>query len=207
MRGRHKRWAAPFLEGHPEIVLTSFEATDPFWKAPLALEVGAGKGDFAIAYATANPEVHLLALERDVSICASFAKKAVAAGLKNIRIAPADFDVVSEELEPFSFTKIFLNFSDPWPKKKHWKRRLTTSDRLLTFSALLTDEGKIYQKTDNDGLYLFSKEEAIKAGLPIASDEEDYKFDASSDYMSEYERRFRLLGKKIHRLVYSKKKE
>lgn len=207
MRGRHKRWAAPFLEGHPELVLTSFEPSDSFWKAPLALEIGAGKGDFAIAFALANPSIHLLALERDISICASFAKKAVASGAINLRIVPADFDVVSEELEPFSFEKIFLNFSDPWPKKKHWKRRLTTSDRLLTFSSLLTASGKIYQKTDNDDLYLFSKEEALKAGLPIISDEEDYKFDELTDYMSEYERRFRALGKKIHRLVYSKKKE
>lgn len=207
MRGRHKKWAAPFLSGHPELVLTSINPDDPFFKGPLALEIGAGKGDFAIAFCLANPNIHLLALERDVSICGTFAKKALAAEVKNLRIAPTDFDILSEELEPFSFSAIYLNFSDPWPKKKHWKRRLTTEGRLLTMSSLLAKGGKIYQKTDNDSLYEFSKEEALKAGLPLDEDYPDYIFDSAHDYMSEYERNFREQGKKIHRLVYSKKKE
>jgi len=201
MRARHKKWAAPFLEEHPELVLTSIEEDDHFWSAPLFLEIGAGKGDFSLGLSSKYIDHHILALERDTSISGLFAKKAIAAETKNLRIAPVDFDFIFEEIKDLRFEKIFLNFSDPWPKKKHWKRRLTTMGRLSQMASLLKEGGEIRFKSDNDSLYAFTKEEAIKANLVIQKDEPNYVFDENDDFLSEYEKGFRAEGKPIHRLI------
>lgn len=207
MRARHKKWAAPFLEEHPELVFTSIDPSSSFWKGPLYLEIGAGKGDFSISFAAKYPDRHLLALERDVSIAGLFAKKAIAASTTNLRIAPMDFDMIFEGIKDFRFERIYLNFSDPWPKKKHWKRRLTTSSRLIEMASLLCENGEIRFKSDNDVLYAFTKDEAPKANLLITDDEADYPFDESDDFLTEYEKAFRSEGKPIHRLIMRKAKK
>lgn len=207
MRGRYKKWAAPFLAEHPEIAISSWDPADPFFAhSPLFLEIGAGKGDFVLAMASKR-EGHYLALERDVSVCGILAKKVVDSALPNIRVAATDFDLASEGLSSFQFDAIYLNFSDPWPKKKHWKRRLTTANRLLVMGSLLKEGGEIFFKSDNDVLYEFTKEEALKTPFVLLKDEPDYVFDEKDDAMSEYERNFRNLGCKIHRLVYQKTKK
>lgn len=204
MRARHKRWAAPFLEGHPEFYLEKVCAEDPFFQShPLFLEIGSGKGDFVIQMA-AKQQGHYLALEREISVLGTLGKKLVDSGLNNIRARGGDFDEVCEELKGLSFDAIYLNFSDPWPKKKHWKRRLTTKERLEKMSSLLGAGGLILVKTDNDSLFEFTLEQAPSAGLKIVSSQEDYLFDEEKDAMSEYERSFRAEGKKIHRAVLSK---
>lgn len=201
MRGRFKPWAKPFLEAHPEIA--AFDVASLDFQEPLDLEIGAGKGDFALARAAANPARRLLALERDISIAGLFAKKALEAGLTNLTILPLDFDDASEGFSKMRFGSIFMNFSDPWPKKKHAKRRLTFAPRLKQIASLLEEKGAIYVKTDNDVLYEFTKEQAIEAGLSIVSDEPDYQL-ASGDFLTEYESRFRGEGKAIHRLMIQK---
>lgn len=203
MRARFKRWAEPFLLSHPDLVIAKVKAEDPFFLTKaLDLEIGAGKGDFVIALASRHPERHYLAVERDLSVCGILGKKVAASSLTNIRVLDGDFDAVAEELSPLSFQGIYLNFSDPWPKKKHWKRRLTTRGRLAVMAALLSPQGKIFIKTDNDSLYAFCKEEAVYTPLALLSDEPDYVYDETSDAMSEYERNFRAEHKPIHRLVY-----
>lgn len=207
MRGRYKKWAAPYLSAHPEIAISSWDPADPFFAVPpLYLEVGAGKGDFVLTMAVAHPG-HYLALERDISVCGILGKKVAESGLTNIKVAALDFDVASENLRPYAFDAIYLNFSDPWPKKKHWKRRLTVSSRLLVMMSLLKDGGFIIFKSDNEILYEFTKEEALKTPLSLLEDQPDYLFDEKSDAMSEYEQNFRAMGAPIHRLVYQKRKK
>jgi tRNA (guanine-N7-)-methyltransferase len=207
VRARHKKWALPFLEEHPELVVNKIDPKSDFFKKVKFLEIGSGKGDFALALASSHPNENVLALERDTSICGIFAKKAVDAGVTNLAIMDQDFDKVYEELKQLRFDVIFLNFSDPWPKKKHWKRRLTTSSRLLEMKELLTPNGEIRIKTDNDSLYEFSLLQAPLAGLDIKDNQPIYEFDGTNDYMSEYERNFRLVNKSIHRLVLVKGKK
>lgn len=202
MRGRFKPWAKPFLEEHPELVC--FDASTLSLNGTLDLEIGAGKGDFAVTRCLANPTRHLVSFERDISITGLFAKKAVEAKLDNLTILPMDFDKAYEELKKYRFENICMNFSDPWPKKKHEKRRLTYAPRLSKIASLLTDSGKILMKTDNDNLYEFTKEQAVIAGLRIEEDFKDYQELVPNDFMTEYERNFRSIGKSIHRLVITK---
>ncbi len=205
MRGRYKKWAKPYLEEHPDLVLSSIQKEDPFFQAaPLALEIGAGKGDFVLQMAQKYPETHFLALERDLSVCGIMAKKIEAAEVTNIRVMNADFDRVHDSFQGLKFQTIYLNFSDPWPKKRHEKRRLTTADRLEKMAKLLTENGEIRIKTDNDILYAFTLEQKVDKVLTMVDHQDQYVFDESTDAMSEYERNFRSQGKAIHRIVYRK---
>jgi tRNA (guanine-N7-)-methyltransferase len=202
VRGRYKAWAAPFLAGHPENVIENWDPKDPFFAvSPLYLEIGAGKGDFVLQLSLKQPG-HYLALERDVSVAGILAKRVVDAKKEDIRVIPGDFDAWYEPLKSLRFQRIYLNFSDPWPKKRHWKRRLTTEGRLKEMASLLMEDGELRIKTDNDSLYEFSKEQALLAGLTLVKDDPNYVFDESDDAMSEYERNFRSVGKSIHRLIY-----
>jgi tRNA (guanine-N7-)-methyltransferase len=204
VRARHKRWAEPYLEEHPDIVILNLADHASFFaSSPLYLEIGAGKGDFVLTMAEKGG--NWVALERETSICGLLSKKVVESGKTNILVYPSDFDAAAEPLKPYAFDGIYLNFSDPWPKKKHWKRRLTTAARLFMMASLLKVGGHLAFKSDNLDLYEFTKEEASKvAGLRLVLDQPNYDFDAANDAMSEYERNFRSQGLAIHRLVYEK---
>lgn len=202
MRGRFKPWAKPYLEEHKEVA--SFDVASLDIPSNCDLEIGGGKGDFAVSYCLANPNRHLISFERDISIAGLFAKKAVEGKITNLTILPMDLDKAYEELKNHRFGHIFMNFSDPWPKKKHEKRRLTFAPRLLNIASLLDKDGEIIMKTDNDQLYEFTKEQIALAKLNIKEDQPDYKELAENDFMTEYERNFRNEGKSIHRLVITK---
>lgn len=205
MRSRFKKWAEPYIDAHPEITLTiPFEDKSFFENAPLYLEIGSGKGDFIISLAERNPSNHYIAVERDVSSLGTLAKKIVEKELTNVKIIYEDFDKVEPELPHEAFKAIYLNFSDPWPKKRHSKRRLTAKPRLELYLTLLEKNGELRQKTDNPGLYEFTKEEVVGTAFTNVVDEDNYIFDEENDAMSEYERNFRSEGKPIHRLIYRK---
>lgn len=204
MRGRHKAWAAPFIAAHNEIAINSIDPNDHFFSSPLFLEIGGGKGDFILGLSSLKTG-HFVVLERDISVCGTLVKKLVENEIKNVRAMALDFDEAFPSLNEVRFDAIYLNFSDPWPKKRHEKRRLTYAPRLMTIASLLKEEGKIFIKTDNDILWEFSKEQVPLANLIIESETFDYAFDKDSDAMSEYERNFRNEGKPIHRMILVKK--
>ena len=204
MRGRFKKWASPYLEAHRDIALEQVDPNDPFFATrPLFLEIGIGKGDFILGMQDILPG-HYLGLEKDVSIMGMAAKKVVSSGRTSIRLVADDFDVVYEDIMSLRFDVIFLNFSDPWPKARHKKRRLTFAPRLLKIAGLLKEGGEIRFKTDNDDLYAYTLEQIEEAKLSIALRQDEYEFDAANDAMSEYERNFRSVGKSIHRLIIKK---
>lgn len=205
MRGRFKKWAPSYLENEAGFAIKTIEKEDSFWDSSICLEIGSGKGDFIIGMASKHPDIHYLGLERDVSVCGLMAKKIAATELSNVRISNSDFDFFEEELSKLSFDKIYLNFSDPWPKKRHEKRRLTTKGRIEKMASLLKEGGELLIKTDNDNLYEFTKEEMPTDIFENIYDSFDYQFDEENDCMSEYERNFRSQGKSVHRLVYRKK--
>lgn len=203
MRSRRKKWAAPYLEAHKEIVIEKIDAQDKFFLSrPLVLEVGAGKGDFAIAMSERLGGSYL-AIERDVSIAGTMARR-LENKETNIRIINDDFDNVFSEDISLRFDAIYLNFSDPWPKKKQGKRRLTASSRLDKFYSLLAHEGKLYFKTDSDILYESTLENIESSKFKILERYDDYVFDENEDAMSEYERKARDKGLAIHKLVLGK---
>ncbi len=208
MRGRFKKWASPFLDEHEEVVLKEINPTDSFFRhTDLRLEVGSGKGDFVIGMALKNPSANFLAIERETSIAGILAKKVVESNLNNIRVINGDFDILLPELQKLKFDVVYLNFSDPWPKKRHEKRRLTNRKRLDQFETLLKDEGELRVKTDNDSLYAYTLEEIAFSPFTMYLNEENYVFDEENDVASEYEKNFRSQGKSIHRILMRKKKK
>ena len=204
MRGRSKPWAKPYLSAHEELVFPEIKADEPFLDyQPKYLEIGMGKGDFIIAMSQ-KQQGHYLGLERDLSILATAAKKIESLELNNVRLLGGDFDDLYESLSLYRFDIIYLNFSDPWPKKRHAKRRLTEASRLARIASLLVDNGRIVIKTDNPILYEFTLEQIPLAKLQLVEETDHYVFDERNDAMSEYERRFREVGKPIHRIVVMK---
>jgi tRNA (guanine-N7-)-methyltransferase len=204
VRGRHKKWAKGFLESHPEAAYLSIGASDPFFSVgPLYLEIGAGKGDFVVAM-SAKEGGRWLALERDQSVCAILAKRLLTEKIPSVRSAQVDFDFAYEQIKGLRFAAIYVNFPDPWPKKRHWKRRLATSGRLGAMSELLVPGGRIYLKTDNEDFFAFALAESQKTDLHMVCSLERYTFDEKDDAMSEYEKNFRSQGIEIHRLILEK---
>lgn len=204
MRGRSKPWAVPYLQSHPELVYSAIEEKDPFLSSsPVYLEIGMGKGDFLIGL-NQKQQGNYLGLERDLSVLATAAKKIEGLDLPNVRLIGGDFDKLYESLSAYRFDKIYLNFSDPWPKKRHAKRRLTYHERLSVIASLLKEGGQIVMKTDNPILYEFTLEEIPLAKLRIIENTDHYEFDEDHDAMSEYEARFRSLGQPIHRIIIEK---
>jgi len=205
MRGRYKRWAKPYLDAHPEIVIQDFSDVRFFGANEIYLEIGSGKGRFLSSLSSLHPERHYLGVERDVSIIGTFAKSVVAEEKDNIRLFCGDFDIVYPLIKDLAIPEIYLNFSDPWPKKKHAKRRLTFPDRLKKIVSLITPDGRLFIKTDNDALYEFTKESAASIDLECLLDEFDYDGLDPEDAPTEYEVSFREKGLPIHRLIYRKK--
>ena len=173
------------------------------------LEIGAGKGSFAIEMAKRNPHASYIAMERVtdcVVLAAEAAQKAFGNGESNVRFLIDTADNLTKLFAPGSVSRIFLNFSDPWSKKGYAKRRLTHSRYLAVYMNLLCDGGKITFKTDNDALFDFSLEEI--AGLGLTFDKMTRDLHSSEwnegNVMTEYETSFSSQGIKINMFELTK---
>lgn len=205
MRTKYKQWAVDYLGEHPEIVIEKIDSNDDFIKAQnLFVEIGSGKGGFIATMAEKNPGIHYLAVERVRTVAGMMVKKIADNNIKNVRVFPNDIGLLFDQLPDGIFKGIYLNFVDPWPKKRHAKRRLTFHTYLEQYYRLLSDRGRIYFKSDNDGLYEFTLEEIPITKFKLVSSENDYQFDGSIDALTEYESKFREKGQKIHRIVIEK---
>lgn len=212
MRLRKKHWALPIIEEHPEIVLQyeldqMIPIEEIFINAqPLCIEIGMGKGDFIIGLALKNPQLNFIGIEYEPNVLAYGVKKYLGSNsLPNLRFMVLDANHLTRLFVPHSIQTIYLNFSDPWPKKRHTKRRLTSKVFLDQYQNLLTKDGQIIQKTDNVNLYSYSKESFLENHYSIVCDD-DYSL-LHDDVMTEYEKRFRGLGNKIFRIVAKCKEE
>ncbi len=202
MRVKYKPWAVQYLVDHPEVAKEKFDPNDDFFKAPkIALEIGSGKGDFILTLAKRNPDTHYVSVEVIRSVAGVLAKKIVDNKMDNILLYPVDVEFLFEAIPDGFFDVIYLNFSDPWPKKKHAKRRLTFHKFLDQYHRLLKENGKVIFKTDNTGLYEFSMEEFKNSKFINISFIDDYVFDETNDAMTEYETKFRAEGKVIHKII------
>lgn len=204
MRTKFKKWAVDYLKDHHEIVIDKIDNNSDFFKKDLYAEIGSGKGDFILNFSRLHPEDSFLAVERVETVAGMMAKKLKEAEVNNVLIFPYDGKILFSELKDDSLNGIFLNFVDPWPKKKHAKRRLTYIDCLNEYYRLLKKGGHLYFKSDNQGLFLFTLEEIKKSKFNIESVDDNYDFDEHSDAMSEYEKKFRNLNMPIYRIVLKK---
>ena len=179
------------------------------WKKDIAggkdlyLEIGCGKGTFVCETAKRNPDKFFIAVEkvRDVMVMAM--EKAKNAELKNVVFADIDAEKLGEVFEENELSEIYLNFSDPWPKKKHAKRRLTYRNFLELYRKILSPDGTVFFKTDNRPLFDFSLEELEFCGYTksdITYDLHNSEY-AKDNVVTEYEANFSAKGFTINRVV------
>lgn len=201
MRTKFKAWAEPFIKDHPEIVLQEEESKnlDDFY-----LEIGSGKGDFILKMSSQNPDKFFVGIEKNVTCAGFMAKKLVDAEIKNAKMVWNDASRFVLNFKDKSVRTIFLNFSDPWPKKKHHKRRLTSDSFLKEYSRILKDDGFIIFKTDNEDLFEFSIETFTNNGFKVISRTDNYLGDDPFDACTEYEAWFNERNIPIHRMVVRK---
>lgn len=205
MRMRRKKHGAERLQKCKDILLPD-EKKDFFDifenRNPVHLEIGCGKGDFICGTAAKNPDINFVAIERISDVLMLAAEKAVALGIKNVRFAVMNAALISEKLEAHGIERIYLNFSDPWPKKGYAKRRLTYRSFLDIYKTVLKENGSLYLKTDDDGLFEFSVSELSGNGFEITDITRDLHNSeyADGNVMTEYERNFVSEGKKINML-------
>lgn len=202
MRTKYKSWAKPFIEEHKEVIFSLEQLKEN--KLPFYLEIGSGKGRFLLNMAKRHPSLFFIGVERNVTCSGFVAKKLVENEVSNAKLMFENADIILSNLKDESVYGIFLNFSDPWPKKRHEKRRLTAPRYLSEYYRVLKKGQKIFIKTDNDALYAYSLETIKESKFTIILNEFDYKNLDSFDAITEYEEDFRDAGENIHRLVLMK---
>ena len=207
MRMRKKKHGAERIEACGEYLLKTKEEIEEFLmkngeKRRCLLEIGCGKGSFALAASSRWREYPFLALERfsDVALLALEKAKGAGADPAGLRFLIADAKTLPELLHEGSVERIYLNFSDPWPKKGYAKRRLTHRGFLEMYKKLLRPGGRICFKTDNEALFSFSLEEFAATGYRVEKVTDDLHTSPlnAENIPTEYEKNFSEKGFPIH---------
>lgn len=165
------------------------------------MEIGCGKGTFTVETARQNPKVLMLAVERVADAMVMAMEKARAAELKNVFFLCADAAHLEEYFAPGEADRIFLNFSDPWPSKRHSRRRLTHAGFLLSYRRVLAPGGEIHLKTDNRPLFDWSMTQFPAAGFAVTDLTHDLHARGVQGIMTDYEAKFAAEGVPINRCV------
>ena len=165
----------------------------------LWVEVGCGKGKFTVETAQANPDVLLIAVERCREAMVVAMEKAKAMELKNVFFIDMDVAGMEEIFATDEIDRLFINFPDPWPRKKNAKRRLTHRGFLYKYCRTVRPGGEIHFKTDNAPLFEFSVEEFAACGLQVNNLTRDLHKDGIVGIMTGYEEKFHALGTPINR--------
>ena len=209
MRMRRKKHGAERIAACSEILIPApiTPAAHPQFffadERPVCLEIGCGKGNFACGMSEKYPDINFIAVEKVADVCCVALEKAVARTSErardNLRFLIGDAKILEETVKPHSVDCIYLNFSDPWPKSGHAKRRLTYRTFLAIYEKLLRDDGILKLKTDNDGFFASSLEELELYGAEIVWKTEDlHATDKATDnVMTEYEANFSAKGVNI----------
>ena len=167
---------------------------------PIDIEIGMGKGDFIIGMALKNPNVNYIGIEMYDSVIVRATQKLENQIIPNLRLIRMDANLINDVFEN-EINTIYLNFSDPWPKKRHAKRRLTSHEFLKKYDGVFKGEKKIFQKTDNIDLFAFSIESLSTYGYVLKNVTMDlYSNMIENNVQTEYEKKFASKNVKICRL-------
>lgn len=204
MRARKKKHGAERLIACSDYFI---EEKPSFNGKKLYLEIGCGKGKFITENAAVHPDIQFIGVEKVSDVILVAAEKAKKMELGNVKFIMGDAKLLKEKLGENSVDLIYLNFSDPWPKSGHYKRRLTYRDFLEIYKYILKDGGAVFFKTDNRGLFDFSLGEFKENGWNVKNVTTDLH---NSEYnegniMTEYEKNFSEKGFSICRLEAWKK--
>lgn len=170
---------------------------------PIHVEIGMGKGKFIMELAQKNPDINYIGIEKYSSVLVRAIDKRQEVEMNNLFLIRMDAENIEEVFAHGEINQIYLNFSDPWPKDRHAKRRLTSKEFLQRYNKVLHKDGKIIFKTDNKELFDFSLEQVPLAGWNLINktyDLHNSEF-VEGNVMTEYESKFVAEGKKINRMV------
>jgi tRNA (guanine-N7-)-methyltransferase len=168
---------------------------------PIHIEIGCGKGAFMAQLARQNPEINYIAIERVPECVVLAAEKLIDDAPGNIYFVLGNADTLTEIFAPGEVQRIYLNFSDPWPKKRYAKRRLTHTNFLEKYKQVLPEDGEVFFKTDNRPLFDFSVEEFQQNGWRLENVTYDlHNSGFEGNIMTEYEEKFSSMGTPINRL-------
>ncbi len=172
---------------------------------PIYIEIGTGKGDFIIENAKQNPNINFIGIEKFDSVIVRAIQKSNELELSNLKLIRMDA-IEIDKIFNHEIDLIYLNFSDPWPKERHAKRRLTSPIFLNLYDKIFKNNPHIIMKTDNNNLFEYSIESLSNYGYEILNISRDlYKEDISNNIPTEYEKKFVQNGIKINRLEAKKK--
>ncbi|BCB05318.1 tRNA (guanosine(46)-N7)-methyltransferase TrmB [Bacillus sp. KH172YL63] len=207
MRLRHKPWASEKISDHPQYVVAEPQDKKGRWNEvfgndnPVHIEVGTGKGQFVTEMAKANPDVNYIGIELYESVIVTALDRLIEAALPNVKLLNVDARNLTEYFESGEVSRVYLNFSDPWPKNRHEKRRLTYKDFLTMYEQILIKSGEIHFKTDNQGLFEYSLKSFSWYGLHLNFLSLDlHNSDFEGNIMTEYEEKFSAKGQRIYRV-------
>lgn len=207
MRMRKKKNLLPRMEACSSLLVADPRALRGRWREllpdarELRVELGCGKGRFTCETAAAEPEVLFVAVERVPDAMVMAMERARDLGLRNVFFVDADAAGLPDFFAPGEVDRLYINFCDPWPTKRHAKRRLTHRNFLLKYRQVLPDGGEIHFKTDNAGLFAFSVEEFPAGGFQPTQVTDDLHRDGIQGVMTDYEAKFHAMGTPIHRCV------
>jgi len=171
---------------------------------PIYIEIGMGKGDFIINNAIEFPDINFIGIEKYDSVIARAIQKSNELELNNLKLIRLDALNIDEVFEK-EIDKIYLNFSDPWPKERHTKRRLTSPIFLTKYDNIFKDKKIIEMKTDNIDLFNYSKISFEEYGYILEYVTNDLHKENIFNIMTEYEKKFSERGIKINKLIAIKK--
>lgn len=212
MRLRNITGADVYIE-QSEFVVRDFKGQKGNWKAvfmnenPIHIEVGMGKGRFLMDLAALNPDINYVGIEMYSSVLLRAVQKMEENTLENLRFIRMDAREIEEVFDKEEVDKIYLNFSDPWPKDRHAKRRLPSRQFLARFNNILKEDGNLEFKTDNKDLFDFAVEEVEPAGWKIDAITYDLHNDEKmnqGNVMTEYEEKFSSKGNPIYKYIISR---
>ncbi len=206
MRMRKKPNLGPRMEACSSWLIDAPEDFKGRWKEevthglPLHLEIGCGKGRFAVGTAVNEPEHFVVGLELVPDALVMAMEKAASENVNNVKFIHGNAIECLSFFDRGEVDRIYLNFSDPWPSNRHMKRRLTSQNFLEVYKKILSPGGELFQKTDNLPFFEYSLMRFTKDGWDVSSVTRDLHSTGGGGVMTEYEEKFSSMGAKICRL-------
>lgn len=175
---------------------------------PIHIEIGMGKGRFITELATRNPDINYIGIEKYSSVLVRAIEKRQELDIENLIFIRMDAEELLDVFVENEVDKIYLNFSDPWPKDRHAKRRLTSKEFFARYDVVLVEDGVVEFKTDNNMLFDFSLEQIPETKFEVREFTRDLHNSSMNEgnIMTEYEQKFSSMGNPINKLIAGRKK-
>ncbi|MEI4789085.1 tRNA (guanosine(46)-N7)-methyltransferase TrmB [Bacillus sp. FJAT-53060] len=206
MRMRHKPWADDYLAENAHIALENPEQYQGKWHElfgndqPIHIEVGTGKGSFLTGMGKLHPDINYIGIELFKSVIVTAVDKIKETDVQNVKLLNINAETLTDVFAENEIDRVYLNFSDPWPKSRHEKRRLTFKAFLERYEQILRSGGELHFKTDNRGLFEYSLKSFSSYGLLLTYVSLDLHEDGlEGNVMTEYEEKFSSMGQPIYR--------